>query len=144
VGNDKDTKLFKIVSVLSLVGIFLAIYLLYGFVVRPEFQPCNISSAINCDAVTKGEVSTFAGIPVPLIGLTGYILLLYFALSKNKKLMFGMSLFGTLFCLRITFIEVFQLKVVCPVCLACQIVMINILLLSVVLMKGNKDLKESL
>lgn len=130
---DNNAKLYKAVTVLSIIGILLALYLLYGFLVRPDFQPCNISETINCDAVTKGEVSTFAGIPVPLIGLTGYILILYFALRKNKKLMLGMSLFGTLFCLRITFIEVFQLKVICPVCLACQIVMFCILWLSTVL-----------
>ena len=130
---DNNAKLYKTVTVLSVIGILLAIYLLYGFIVRPDFQPCNISETINCDAVTKGEVSTFAGIPVPLIGLMGYILILYSALSKNKNLMFGMSLFGTLFCLRITFIEVFQIKVICPVCLACQIVMISILYLSLVL-----------
>ena len=136
---NNELKYFKFVRILSIIGVFLALYLLYGYVFKPAYQPCSINETINCDAVTKGEVSTFAGIPVPLIGLAGYVVILFSAVKKNKKIMLAMSLFGTLFCLRITFIEVFQLKVICPVCLACQIVMISILLLSFILIKDDKS-----
>lgn len=131
-------KYWKLVSVLSMVGILLASYLLYSYFYRPSFQPCSVNSSINCDAVIKGPVSTFLGLPTALYGLIGYLVILMSSLVRRKKLLFGMSLFGTLFCLRITFIEIFILKVVCPICLLCQIIMITILVLSVRLLKPAK------
>lgn len=128
-------KYWKLVSMLSVVGILLASYLLYSYLYRPSFQPCSINSSINCDAVIKGPVSTFLGLPTALYGLIGYVVILTSSLLRRKKLLFGVSLFGTIFCLRITFIEVFILKVICPVCLICQIIMITILILSLKLLK---------
>lgn len=128
-----DKKIWQTISVLSVFGMFLAIYLFYNYLTRPAFQPCSINATINCDAVTKGVVSTFFGIPVSLIGLIGYIIIFISTLIKNKRLALFMSAFGTLFCLRITYIEIFQLKVICPVCLACQIVMIIVLCLAWIL-----------
>lgn len=127
-------KPWKLVTTLSLVGILLASYLLYSYLFRPSFQPCSINSSINCDAVIKGPVSTFLGLPTALYGLIGYIVILISSLFRKKKLLFGVSLFGVLFCLRITFIELFVIKVICPVCLLCQIIMLTILVLSLKLL----------
>ncbi len=77
------------------------------------------------------------GIPTALYGLIGYFVILAASLYKKTKLTFGMALFGTLFCLRITFIEIFQLKVICPICLLCQLTMLSILGLSILLLKKD-------
>lgn len=122
----KSQNWWYIVKVLSVIGIILAIYLFYSYLTRPSFQPCYVNSNINCDAVIKGPVSVTLGIPTALYGLVGYIVILFAAIYKKKKLLLGMSLFGLLFCLRITFIELLILKVICPVCLACQLVMLAI------------------
>ena len=42
-----------------------------------------------------------------------------------------MSAFGMVFCLRLTYMEIFKLSVVCPVCLACQLDMLVLFLLAV-------------
>ncbi len=128
-------KIYKLIYFLSLIGIGLASYLLYSYLFHPSFQPCSINAQINCDAVIKGSVSTLFGVPTALYGFVGYILILTGTLTKNKKLIFGMSTFGMLFCLRITLIEIFQIKVYCPVCLTCQLVMLMIWLASINLMK---------
>lgn len=137
--TSKKDLLRKWIIGLSLFGIFLASYLFLSYLFRPSYQPCSINSFINCDAVIKGEVAKTFGIPTALYGLIGYTIILYAALSRSYKLLFGMALFGTLFCLRITFIEVFQLKVYCPVCLTCQLVMLSILCLSFFQIKTSKD-----
>src|SRR5450830_403833 len=108
-------KMFGWVKILALIGIFLALFLLWERYFKPSFQPCNINSTVNCNAVIWGEVSNTLGIPTPLIGLVGYIFILFGAFKKNAKLVLGMSAFGLAFCLYIAYRELFQLHVVCPV-----------------------------
>lgn len=130
--------IWKMVLALSILGIFLATYLFYNFLTKPAVESCYINSVINCDAVTKGPLATLFGIPVSLIGLTGYIVILISSLMKNSKLLLAMSSFGMVFCLYITIREVFFLKVICPVCLACQLVMLSVFILSLKLNFGFK------
>ncbi len=128
----------KTIKILSIAGIFLALYLFYSYLIRPSFQPCSISATINCDAVIKGSVSKTLGIPTALYGLVGYIIILFSAMFKKTKLLFGMATFGVLFCLRITYVELFVIKVICPICLTCQVIMLIIFLLSLRLLMTHK------
>lgn len=131
-------QIWKAVIFLSITGIFLALYLFYNFLTKPAFESCYINAVINCDAVTKGPLSTLFGIPVSLIGLIGYIVILFSAIFKNPKLLLIMSSFGMVFCLSITIQEIFLLKVICPVCLACQLVMFSVFVLALKLNFGFK------
>jgi len=126
-----DPKFRLAVIYLSLFGIVLSSYLLYNFIVQPAFPLCTINEKINCDAVISGPVSTTLGIPTALYGLIGYVVILFAAVKRLSKLALGMAIFGTLFCLRITYIEVFLLNVICLVCLLCQFDMLAILILVV-------------
>jgi uncharacterized membrane protein len=123
------------VKILAVIGILLAVFLLWEQMFRPSFQPCNINATVNCDAVISGEVSKTLGIPTPLIGLVGYIIILFAAFRQNAKLILGMALFGLVFCLYIAYRELFQLHVVCPVCIMCQIDMISVFILGIFLNK---------
>jgi len=124
------TKIYNYINILGVIGVLLACYLYYNFVFQPENPVCSISDTVNCDAVTKGELSRFFSIPVPLIGLTGYLFILLFSIFEKPKMVLGVALFGMLFCLRLTILEVFVLKVYCPVCLTCQVVMLLITILA--------------
>jgi uncharacterized membrane protein len=129
-------KVWNLVTGLSTLGIFLAVFLLYNYYALEPSRLCTINALINCKAVVKGgSLSELFGIPVALYGLVGYIVVLYSSFVRNRKLLFGMAAFGTLFCLRITILEAFVVKVFCPVCLACQIVMFIIFGLSAYLLK---------
>jgi uncharacterized membrane protein len=134
-----NKKYFNLVKILSVIGIFLAIYLYSTYLTRPENPVCTISETVNCDAVTKGSLATFFGIPVALVGLTGYVCILFASFLKNKKAILAFSLFGTLFCLRLTFLEIFSVKILCPVCMACQIDMLALVILSFVSLKSNRS-----
>ncbi len=123
------------VKALAVIGIGLAVFLLWEQIFRPSFQPCNINATVNCDAVISGEVSKTLGIPTPLIGLIGYVIILFAAFRKNAKLILGMAGFGLTFCLYIAYRELFQLHVVCPVCILCQLDMITVFILGIVLNK---------
>jgi uncharacterized membrane protein len=133
--------IWKALIGLSVLGILLASYLFYNFLTKPLFESCYLNSHVNCDAVTKGSLSTLFGVPVSLIGLTGYVVILLSSIFKKKLLVLGMSAFGMVFCLYLTYQEVFILKVVCPVCLTCQLVMFIVFLLAIYLnlKKVNKS-----
>ncbi len=123
-------KTWPILVVLAIIGIGLASYLFYNYLVKPPTSLCYINSKLNCDAVTQGVLSTMFGLPVPLIGLTGYVVILISSLIKNKKIVLGMASFGMIFCFYLTIQDVFVLRIVCPVCLACQLDMLLVFLFS--------------
>lgn len=135
------SNIWKVLIALSVLGILLAIYLFYNFLTKPLFESCYVNSHINCDAVTKGSLSTILGIPVSLVGLTGYIVILLSSFFKKKLLVLGMSTFGMIFCLSITIQELLILKVICPVCLMCQLVMLIVFALSIYLNLNFKKIK---
>lgn len=137
------SKYSKYIKILSAFGIGLALYLFINYLTQPIVRICTINSRVNCDAVISGEVSTTLGIPTSLYGLIGYVAILVFSILNKKKWVFGVSLFGTLFCLRITFIEVFMLKVYCPVCALCQLDMLALLILSFYDMRQKKPVITS-
>lgn len=126
----KIDKIYLAVKILSFVGVLLALYLLWQQFSRPDFQPCYINSLINCDAVITGKVAKTFGIPTPLYGLIGYVMILVATVMRYKKVILYVSAFGLLFCLSIGYIEIVQLKVICPICITCQAIMIAIFLLS--------------
>lgn len=137
---DKFYLWFKI---LASIGIFLALFLLWERYFTPAFQPCNINATINCDAVIKGEVADTLGVPTPLIGLIGYLIILIAAFFKKAKLILGMAVFGLSFCMYIAYRELFELRVICPVCILCQIDMITVFIMSLIVNFKSKTLKES-
>lgn len=132
-------KYFDWIKILAVIGILLAVFLLWEQFFHPAFQPCNINAVVNCDAVISGPVAKTLGIPTPLIGLVGYVVIFWAAIKKNPKLVLGMSAFGLAFCLYIAFIELFQLHVVCPVCIACQLDMITVFILGILLNKKKES-----
>jgi uncharacterized membrane protein len=131
-------KYYKWIKILAGIGIFLALFLLWERYFRPTFQPCNINSTVNCDAVIWGEVSNTFGIPTPVIGLLGYLVILFAAFKRSAGWVLGMGTFGLTFCLYIAYRELFQLHVVCPVCILCQIDMITVFILGILLVRKRQ------
>lgn len=134
-----EKKIFFAVKVLSIFGIGLAVYLLIQQIFQPEFRPCTINATINCDAVIDGPVAKTLGIPTPLYGLIGYSVILFSAFFKKKKLMLSMATFGLAFCLWIAYLELIILKVICPICIACQAIMISVFSLAIIVLKKKPE-----
>ena len=128
-------KLLFFVKVLSIIGMLLAVYLLWEQTTHSAFQPCRINDTLNCDAIISGAVAKTFGIPTPLYGLIGYIVIFFSAVFRKKKLLLGVATLGLSFCLWIAYRELFELHVICPVCIACQLIMTTIFSFSIVLLK---------
>lgn len=136
----RQRKIFWLVAIiLSIVGILLAIYLLWEQFFHPPFAPCNINGFINCNAIISGSVATTLGVPTPLIGLIGYVVILLSSFFQKKRLLLGMSMFGLLFCLWIAYQELFLLHVICPVCILCQLDMLSVFSIAILLQKKGID-----
>jgi len=131
-------KIYFSIKALSIVGVILAVYLLWQQIFQPAFQPCNINATINCEAVISGAVAKTLGIPTPLYGLIGYIVIFFAAVFKKKKLLISMATFGLGFCLWIAYKELFELRVICPICITCQIIMISVFSLSITALKRKE------
>ena len=138
-----NQKIWTIITILATIGIGLAVYLFYSYLVPNPPQFCTINATINCEAVTKGPLAEWYGVPVSLVGLIGYVIILGSALSKKLNLALGMTTFGMLFCLRLTYLEIFSEKVLCPVCLTCQIIMLTIFLLLIWMKTRPTDSAEA-
>lgn len=134
----KTLNLWKVTQYIAVAGIGLALYLLWQQMFSPAWQPCSISATVNCDAIVKGPVAYTLGIPTPLYGLVGYIVILIASMKKWRRVLLGTAIFGLVFCLRIFFIEIFQLRVICPVCIGCQVLMIGATVTSGLLNKNTK------
>jgi uncharacterized membrane protein len=127
-------KLSACVQVLSMAGILLALYLLWEqWSGAPSL--CSINATINCDAIIKGAVARTFGIPTPLYGLVGYMVIFAAAVFKKTPLLLGMATFGLAFCLWIGYRELFELHVVCPVCILCQCIMLLVFALAILAFK---------
>jgi uncharacterized membrane protein len=126
--------IFKFIRALSAIGILLAVYMLWEqFSHFPSI--CSINATINCDAILSGPIKNTLGIPTPLYGLIGYIVIFIGSVLRKAKLTFAMATFGLAFCLWIAYRELFQLHVICPICIGCQLIMITVFGLSILALK---------
>jgi len=132
-------KMYLCIKILSFIGVLLAVYLMWQQLFQPAFRPCSINSWINCDAVISGPVAKTFSIPTPLYGLIGYIVIFFAAVFQKKKPLLGMAAFGLTFCLWIAYRELFELRVICPICITCQLIMITIFSLSIVVNKHKEQ-----
>lgn len=134
------TNYFTIINILSIIGIFLASYLLYQYFAPAHKSLCYVNATINCEASSKGVLANTLGIPTGLYGLAGYFLILISSVKKWRKMVLFMSAFGFFFCLRITILELFVIKTICPVCVLCQIDMLALFLLAIYIYKKPLNL----
>lgn len=132
-------KTFFLIKLLALAGVALASFLLWEQATQSPFRPCNINAFINCDAIISGPVAKTLGIPTPLYGLVGYIVIFIAAHLRKKTVVLGVATFGLGFCLWIAYKELFQLHVICPLCLVCQLTMISIFGLGLYLHKRQEE-----
>ncbi len=129
----RTAQFYKWTKYLAAIGVGLAIYLMYEYLAPAHQSICYVNATVNCEASTKGVLANTLGIPTALWGLSGYIVIFLAAVKKWPKVLLGMTAFGFLFCLRITFLELLVVKAICPVCIACQIIMLVVFLMAVVI-----------
>jgi len=108
----------------TLAGVIDAGYLSY---VKLSQVPVYCTPGLgNCDTVSSSTYSYLFGIPVAYLGLLMYLVILFLLIfgDRIKNLqpyslyaLFGISFFGFLFSLYLTYLEFWVIKAVCQWCL---------------------------
>lgn len=118
-----DRRLGIAVLVLGLIGLCIATYLTY--VHYAHLKPICLSSG-GCEIVQNSEWAHFLGIPVPVIGLVGWVvILLSLAIPGDigRGLTALFTLFGFGFSCYLTYLELFKIHAICQWCVGNAIVM---------------------
>jgi uncharacterized membrane protein len=124
---------------LTLIGMGIAIYLTY---VETQAIPAICGPVGDCNAVqTSPYAHLFGFLPVALAGVAGYITILalvfYGNYSKSKLAalapvgIFCLTMFGSLFSLYLTYLELFVIKAVCSWCLATAVIMTLLMIINI-------------
>lgn len=128
-----------IVIVLALAGVVDSAYALKQHYAPPDSSGCDFNETVSCTAVNQSEYSAVLGVPVSGIGMAGYLLLALLAatgisgtaLSRQALLLLPVVSLGALVVsLCLTYIELFVLKSVCPLCVLSQSLILVITFLS--------------
>lgn len=133
-----DNRLRQIVIALALIGLLVSVYMtIYSFTANDNM--CIGSK--DCSIVNASRYSKINGIPVALLGVIGYASIVgihwlerrndFFELN-GSMIFFGVSLIGFLFTLWLVYVEIALIKAFCPFCIASQVTMALIFILSVV------------
>ena len=128
--------------VLSLAGLGVSAYLMWGYTVPGASLSCG--GGQGCDAVKNSVYANLVGIPMPLIGLASYLLIFGFLIFQQGFVIkrpdwtpyfalaiFCLSLMGILYSAYLTYIELFVIYAICRWCVASAVIMTILFPLSI-------------
>src|SRR4030042_6516046 len=126
------------IPVLSIIGLGASIYLTY---VEFTHARALCGPVGDCNAFQSSPYAKLLGVvPIGLVGAIGYITILFAwvwrrirtdSLARIAGLaMFGMALFGTLFSIYLTYLELFVIHAVCIWCLSSAVIITALMLLN--------------
>lgn len=137
--------LYRASVALVVVGFLVSIYMTVYKISGNEGM-CLGSG--DCSTVNASRFSEVNGIPVAVIGIVGYLAILFVHFFENRNpffqkngtlLIFGMSLTGFLFTLWLVYVELELLKAICPFCVTSQVAMTIIFIIAVTRLFRNQD-----
>jgi len=127
-----------LIPLLSVIGIGIAGYMSYV-----EFNQIEAvcGPVGNCNTVQQSEFATLFGIlPIGVLGVMGYLVIIILWLGRLLDLpqytrilnlaLFGVTLFGILFSIYLTFLEPFVIGATCMWCLSSAVIMSVLFLLT--------------
>jgi len=120
------------IAVVSVLGLGVAGYLAYVHYSGSEIA-CSI--AHGCEKVQKSDYAKFLGIPLPVLGLFGYLSILVSLLLRSeigKMLTAFLSLFGFGFSLYLTYLELFVIDAICQWCVTSAVLMTVVMVLALI------------
>ena len=135
VTGNRTRALFALIAVFSIVGLILSGVSLQRHYAKSETNLCDFSQQFSCDIVNRSEWSEVAGIPVAGIGVVGYIALFLFSTlwkfrPETPTRLLAAAVAGLVFALYLTYIEAYELKTWCILCLGSQLAIFLITLLA--------------
>jgi uncharacterized membrane protein len=127
-----DRRLRIAIGVLCLIGIGVAGYLTYT---HYEGIKVLCLSSGGCETVQSSVYSKLVGVPVAVLGLAGYIGILFSLAIRNdfgRIAAFGIALIGFLFSMYLTYRELFTIKAICQWCVSSAVLMTILTILTAI------------
>lgn len=119
--------------VLATIGLGVASYLTY--VHYSGAVPLCGKNGGSCLTVQTSTWSKLAGIPVPVLGLVGYVSILVSLLVRQSETTrlatMGFTIIGFLFSAYLTYRELFSIHAICEWCVSSAVIMTILMCLSV-------------
>lgn len=128
-----DRRLGRAIAIICLLGIGVAGYLTYNKIAGGKIA-CPVGGS-GCTIVQKSEYAEFAGIPVPYLGLFGWITILLTLLIPGdigRAATALLGVFGFMFSLYLKYVELFVIDALCQWCAANAALMTIAAILAVV------------
>jgi len=128
--------------VFSLIGIGVSAYLAW---IRLTGDYASCVGIGNCESVNSSRFAEIGGVPIALIGLIGYVLILFSLIIELRApdridflrlILFGFTLTGSLYSLYLTYLEVYVLHAVCPYCVISAVAMLALFGISISRLKA--------
>ena len=115
--------------VLALSGVALSGYLLFNHYGLVDGAVCSISATVSCDAVNRSGYAVLIGVPVALWGLLGFLAIFAVAYlgrfhsgtwigSRAGIFILALAVLGATFASYLSYLEVFVIHSICPLCVA--------------------------
>ncbi len=124
----------RLITILTLFGLGVSGYLTYTHLFG---VPIYCGGTSSCELVNSSRYAFLGPIPVSLLGLIGYLVILALSFIPTNEdrqwpaqLIFGVALIGVMFQLYLTYVELFVLHAICYWCVASQILILLIFILS--------------
>ena len=118
-----------LIALLALAGLLVSVLAL-----RVHYstgtEPCSINEKWDCGVVNHSPFAEVDHVPVAVLGILGYLVLGGLGLTRQRFLLFLVTLVGLGFALRLTFIEEYVLQVWCLYCVISQSVIALLSILS--------------
>jgi uncharacterized membrane protein len=137
--------------VVAIIGLAVSIYL--SIVKLANQDVLCFDGMGDCQVVTNSAYSVWRGIPIAYLGAAGYILILGLLVIKQMQkhasssimlALFGITAFGALYSLYLTYVELFIIHSVCPWCLTSAIAMLLLFIYSSTMLSRSKLLTNIL
>jgi vitamin-K-epoxide reductase (warfarin-sensitive) len=126
---ESGTNMRYIIMALALAGVVVS-----GLALQVHYStttaPCSINDRWDCGIVNRSSYAEILHVPVAALGIAGYLVLGALGATRQRYLLFLVSLLGLGFALRLTFIEEYVLQMWCMYCVISQTVIGLLTLLS--------------
>jgi uncharacterized membrane protein len=131
---------------LSAIGLLDSLYL--SWMKISQNQALCIKGLGDCWSVNTSRYSELFGIPLAFIGAAVYVIILLILIFESRitlltetstYILFGISLFGTIYSFYLTYLEFVIIKAICPFCILSAVIITMLFIFTIVRILRTQD-----
>lgn len=139
-----DKNLYRVSIAFSVIGLLVSIYMT---IYKLSSNDAMCLGSGDCSTVNASRYSEIYGIPVALLGVAGFLAILFAHFMEGRAslfkeqgtlMVFGMGLFGFVFSLYLTYLELYVIHAVCPFCVASAVAITIVFIVGIIRLVGTQ------